>query len=374
MRWVMVACLLGLGLTPGAAGEPNWGTWAEEASRQHQLAGSFYWPRLDREAITSIKKRNDELAREGHVYRVARSTIVLFSSGFQNDKTGEGWLYRPRPSDTIAQLVWWAPILLLGEVHDNPMHHQVRAWLIAQKLAQTYGGKPASEAVVFEQIRADQQPALDQFKVLAEAGGGTADDLFRLLEWDKSGWPPASIYKPLFEAVVTARLPIFAGNLPPDRIRAVARGGPIAPEDRARLKLDNQMPATLAEALNRELAESHCGVMPPEAIGGLAAAQRYRDAHLADALLTARKRHGFAILIAGNGHVRSDRGVPWHIRNLAPESSVMSVVILEVEDGKTDPEAYVPRDPEGKAAADLVIFTPRAERGDPCEAMRKMKR
>jgi uncharacterized iron-regulated protein len=374
----MVACLLCFGVTAGSASEPNWGTWAAEVSKLHPLAGSFYSPRLDEKAIARIKKSQSD-ARDGKAFlrmEFRELEAVRFDSGLQDNKTGEGWLYRPRPSDRSARLVVLGgilPILLLGEVHDNPMHHQLRAWLIAQPECR-FGCKPASEAVVFEQIRADQQPTLDRFKALAETGGGTAEDLFRLLEWDKSGWPPAAIYKPLVETVVAAKIPIFAGNLPLERIRAVARGGPIPPEDRERLKLDSRMPAALAEALNRELADSHCGALPAEAMGGLAAAQRYRDAHLADALLTAQKRHGFAILIAGNGHVRSDRGVPWHIRERARWTSVTSVMFLEVEEDKTDPEAYVPRDPVGKPAADLLIFTPRAERADPCEAMRKMKR
>ena len=47
------------------------------------------------------------------------------------------------------------------------------------------------------------------------------------------------------------------------------------------------------------------------------------------------------------------------------------VLLVEVEDGRTDPADYVPRDPDGRPAADLMIFTPRAERGDPCESLRK---
>ena len=89
-------------------------------------------------------------------------------------------------------------------------------------------------------------------------------------------------------------------------------------EERAGLGLDTPLSAPLAEALNWELVDSHCGAMPPQAFGGMAAAQRYRDAHLADALLGAAARHGSAILIAGNGHVRSDRGVPWYIRLRTP--------------------------------------------------------
>jgi uncharacterized iron-regulated protein len=357
MRWVIVACLLCLGVATGAASEPNWGTWAEEVRRQHPLAGSIY--------VVAPPPPTAE-----RPWRVPVTT--LFGNADFEDRV-EGSLIRPLPPDGCGlepAAVHLSPrIVLLGRSMTTRCTIGC-AWLIENNAKTICDWRPA---VVFEQIRTDQQPAWTN-PALAEAAGGTADDLFRLLEWDKSGWPPATIYKPLFEAVVAARLPIFAGNLPNDQVRAVARGGSIAPEERAHLKLDNPMPAGHPEALNRELADGHSGALPPAAVGGMAEAQRYRDAHLADALLSAQKRHGAAILIAGNGHVRSDRGVPWHILQRAPKSQVTSVVIVEVEEGKTDPQAYVPRDPEGKPAADLVIFTPRAERGDPCEAMRKMKR
>ena len=153
----------------------------------------------------------------------------------------------------------------------------------------------------------------------------------------------------------------------------MARSGllQIAPEEQARLGLDRPMPAPLADALRRELVESHCGALPPQALGGMAAAQRYRDAHMADALVGAAQRHGSAILIAGNGHVRADRGVPWHIRQRAPGTPVTTVLLMEVLDGQTEPADYVVRDPEGRPAADFIILTPRAERADPCEALRK---
>jgi uncharacterized iron-regulated protein len=332
MRGVIVACLLSLGLTPGLASEPNWGTWAEEVRKQHPLAGSIYDPRSNR--------------------------FVAFPS--EKDLS-------------LFNLPTTTRYLLLGEVHDNPIHHQLRAWLIGLLKSPPLAGRPG---IVFEQIRADQTAALDQFKALAAAGGGTADELLRLLEWDKSGWPPAQIYKPLFEAALAARLPIYAGDPPRGRVRAIARGGlsSLPPEERARLRLDEPMPAPLLDALRKELAGSHCGLLPAEAVEGMAAAQRYHDAHLADAFLAAAGRHGSAILITGNGHARKDRGVPWHLELRAARIAVTTFLLIEVEEGKTDPKLYLPRDPEGKPAADLVIFTPRAERGDPCEAMRKMKR
>jgi uncharacterized iron-regulated protein len=347
-RWVIAAYLLCAGVTAGAASEIYWGTWAEEARKLHPLAGSFY--------------------------RTALTAPLMWSG--TSDIMVVGKLFRPRPPDGRGPVVP-AGIALLGEVHDNPTHHRLRAWMIENTAKLV---RPWRPAMVFEQIRADQQPVLDRFTALGEPGRGFAgaDELFRLLEWDKSGWPPAQIYRPLLEAALAAKLPMMAGDPPRDRVRAVARSdlSVVPPEEHSRLRLDSSMPPALLDALRRDLVDGHCGVLSAEIVERMSAAQRYRDAHLADALLTAaeRGRDGFAILIAGNGHVRSDRGVPWHIRQRVPKSQVTSVVIVEVEEGKTDPELYVPRDPEGKPAADLVIFTPRAERGDPCEAMRKMKR
>ena len=63
-------------------------------------------------------------------------------------------------------------------------------------------------------------------------------------------------------------------------------------------------------------------------------------------------------------------GVPWYVRRMAPQMQVMAVMLLEVEDGPADPETYLPRAPDGKVAADYVLFTPRHERPDPCEKMR----
>lgn len=269
-------------------------------------------------------------------------------------------------------------VAVLGEVHDNPAHHKLRAeilsghtWLVTS--AEGVGRVP-TPGVVFEHIRADQQPALDQFTEFNAKSRrlGVAGDLFRFLEWDKSGWPDQKIFDPLFSAAITARLPLRAGDLPRNVVRKAAKEGEaaVAPEERARLKLDQPLEPRLLDALLIELEESHCGMMPKTAFGNMAFAQRYRDAHLADAVLKAAEKHGSAILLAGNGHVRTDRGVPAHLRQRAPDRKVVSVMLVEVEDGKTDPRAYVPLDPGGKPAADYIVLTPRHERPDPCEAMR----
>jgi uncharacterized iron-regulated protein len=255
--------------------------------------------------------------------------------------------------------------IALGEVHDNNSHHVLRARVTASALT----GRP----IVFEQFRADQQAALDEFTGLNKdlAHPRSVAFLKRLTDWEHSGWATYN-YDPLFQAAIDVKLPIYAGDVQRDSIMNVAKEGEnaIPADERARLKLDVPLGQKLDDASLDEIEEAHCNTMPKEALGSMAYAQRYRDATLADNVLKAAEKHGSAILIAGNGHVRTDRGVPWYIRQRAPDKKVVSVMLVEVEDGKNDPEAYVPRDPDGKPAADYIIFTPRAERGDPCEKMR----
>ena len=145
MPRVLVVCAFCFVLAVNAASEPNWGTWAEEVSKKHPLAGSFYNARSDKLYPISAEKDGWSLPM-----------VLGKHSGF----------------------------VLLGEVHDNPVHHQLRAWLLRAWRLDLHGLR---SGIVFEQIRADQTAALGQFKVLTEAGSGTSDELFKLLEWDKSG-------------------------------------------------------------------------------------------------------------------------------------------------------------------------------------------
>ena len=269
-----------------------------------------------------------------------------------------------------------AKFVLLGEVHDNAEHHLLRAGLIDDLTLRNAYGRNAHPPVVTEHIRAEQVPALDEFRAFAAQAPAyqpvTSADLFRALAWDKTGWPSAGLFAPLYDAVISARLPILAGDASRERIRAVARGGTAAllPEEGAGLGLEKPLPAPLADALAAELKGSHCGMLPDSAIPGMALAQRYRDAHLADKLLGAEQVIGTAILLAGNGHVRTDRAVPWYLRARRPNAGIVAVMLIEVEDGREDPAAYVPRDPDGKPAVDAIVFTPRAMRDDPCDKMR----
>lgn len=268
-------------------------------------------------------------------------------------------------------------IVLLGEVHDNPEHHAVRGDMLRPRLEPMLSVGDISPAAAFEHIRATQQPQLDAFFFNVQSNRRpTASGLLEDLRWKDSGWPAAEIFVPLFDAAIEGKMLVVPASPDRERMRSLVRGDRAGASENelALLKAAEAMPAPLREALVAELEGSHCGAIPPSAFAGMSMAQRYIDAHMAARALEAAGEHGGAFLLAGNGHVRTDRGVPWYLKQRAPTREVISVMLLEVGDGKVDPSVYIPRDPYGHPAADYVLFTPRHDRPDPCEKMRQGKK
>ena len=263
--------------------------------------------------------------------------------------------------EEIQEAVHKGGAVLLGEVHDNPEHHEIRARM----------GMANYASVVFEQLRDDQKDGIETFAARHvdgfRDGESGVEDFKQTIKWDQSGWAKYD-YAPLLKAAILSRRPIYPGDPTRELISKAAKEGPtgVPSEDLVRFKLDVPLGAALDKAANTEIQEAHCGGLLEAALSTMAFAQRYRDAHLANAVITAIDKHGSAVLISGNTHVRTDRGVPWYIHQRTPERKVVSLMFVEVETGKDDPAAYVPRDPEGKPATDYIIFTPRAEHRDAC--------
>jgi uncharacterized iron-regulated protein len=274
-----------------------------------------------------------------------------------------------------AEIFRRTDILLVGEIHDNPLHHRLQAAFVGELAS----SRKAATAVVMEHIRTDRSEelaryqsgvdrALPTFWVVAAARLGEA------LDWSKSGWPEWPQFLPIAEIAIRHGVPILAGDVPRAEIRRVAREGlAVLPEEaRRRLGLDQPLSGPLRDALLVQLEASHCGLMPTSAFGAMAEAQRFRDAHLAEAAIIAARRYGSAVLVTGNEHARSDRGAPWYMRHLAPGLRVVTIAQVEAPDPATvNPLAVAPRGPDDKPAVDFLIVTPPQSRPDPCEDMRK---
>lgn len=283
-------------------------------------------------------------------------------------------------ADVLARRLALARFPLLGEIHDNADHHLWQAWSIRAiskvRGARIVEGAPQIDMIAMEMLSTDQYEGIDKFygrnavvprKRKPRAFG-------RLVGWDKSGWPDFEIYEPIiaqaqYEQIVI--VPAMAGR---EANRAVSKQGLeayLGQDELARMALAEPLPEALNSDLIAEIRDSHCGLLPEKAFPRMAEVQRFRDATMADALLSAGDWKG-AILIAGNGHVRRDRGVAHYLlRRGADAQSILALGLKEVSADRADPEAYPLRNAAGEPLYDFVVFTPRVDRPDPCERMRE---
>ena len=271
---------------------------------------------------------------------------------------------RPIDITALAGRLQSADHVLLGEVHDNPAHHRLRAALLRALLAD---GRPTW--VVFEQIDRQHNAAVAaaprDTEALVSAGQ---------LNQKGWGWP---LHRPLFDAALAGGATVVGGNLSRAEASRVVRGGvaqvPVdlqrwlaAPSIRGAAPPTPWTAAQDAE-LRHQVDVGHCGALPPDMIVPMALAQRARDAALAQAMLQAPPGVR-VVLIAGNGHVRRDTGVPHYLATqipaedlAAPGGRIVSLGVLErASDGSTAMDGPY----------DEVWFTARAERPDPCAGFR----
>lgn len=248
--------------------------------------------------------------------------------------------------DGVARRAIAARYVILGEVHDNAVHHRLQVEILRALLSA--GRTPA---LAMEQFDLDSQPALEAARARGERDPERIADAGR---FDRKGWRWAE-YRPLVALAVSKDLPLLAANLSREDARVLVNSGrpaegvpPPTPEQRA--------------ALERDIVEGHCGIRPSDAIlAGMVEAQRARDAGMAKVL--ERTWESGAVLIAGKGHARRDRGAPSYL-GAEVQHELLSVGFEEVE-----PDGTAPRT-DFAGIYDLVWFTPRATREDPCRNFR----
>ncbi|MBK8014992.1 MAG: ChaN family lipoprotein [Deltaproteobacteria bacterium] len=330
----------------------------------------------------------------------AAPTFVWRSpEGHSHPLLGRIWDTSAQTFVTEAQLIdrlAGTPNVLLGEIHDNEDHHRLQARVIRRRAQQTPGG---SRRLVVEMLTLDQQPIID---TVLQADPNDANALGRAVAWDQSGWPSWSMYRPVFQAALRSRFEIKAANLSRSDAMKISSHALDIDQDLAhRHGLNEPLPGPLEASLVRELIEGHCNMLPQFMIPPMVQIQRLRDAIMADAILgdaeekAAVSGPSTSVLIAGLGHVRTDRGVPYYLRKA--NASSMSIGFIEVEEGRTEPDHYavsappIPstasndedetttRDAQGvndvgtkqRAPFDFLWFTARRQDRDHCAELRE---
>jgi uncharacterized iron-regulated protein len=306
----------------------------------------------------------------------AAASVVLSPSGDPWTTTlggthrlvGSIWSPRSRRLVSRSELedaVRQAEFVLLGEQHDNRDHHRLQAALVDVAAA----GK-ARPVVAWEMFDVEKQETLDAYTTAhpAEPRG-----LGEALAWEKTGWPAWETYLPIAEAASKAGLRLVAANFSSKLAKKLVFEGPAGLPDgmMRRLGLDAPLAPALEQSLKDELAEAHCGHLPATHTDAMVLAQRARDATLAENVVRgAETGAGRAVLIAGAGHVRTDRGVGALLAKSHPSARIVSVAFVEVDDASDDPSAYAGRYHAAELPFDFVWFTPRATADDPCAAMK----
>ena len=240
-------------------------------------------------------------------------------------------------------------VVLLGEIHDNPRHHELRAQLL-------------------------REPALKQRNIVAEhldAGQvvGTGDMLLSRLEqagFDATGWQ-WPLHQPLFATALDQGMTVYGGNLPRDQTRVVfkSRGSSLGVGLQA-LLLHAPLSDDSLAALRREIDEGHCGALPAMMFEGMMAVQRARDASMANELM----QHLPAVLLSGNGHAWKHLGVPHILAANRPGMRSLSVLFLE-HGPFADAAAQAEWLQSWQGKADYVWVTPPVSRPDPCLSLQK---
>lgn len=240
--------------------------------------------------------------------------------------------------DVLYQRAAAARYVLLGEKHDSVAHH-ARQLDVLKGLA-ALGAQPA---LAMEQLDSEHQAALTQAQ---SAGQTDAEALADAGQLNRKGWR-WPMYKDLIAFAAQRQWPLRAANLSRADARKIAVGE-VSPA------LPAATPAQQA-ALEDDVVQGHCGHRPePARLAGIVAAQRARDARMAQVL---DATGGPVVLIAGAGHVRADRAVP---RYLAAPAQALTIALVETVDGTIQPTDY------DHAGFDVLWFTEGQTRPDAC--------
>ena len=255
-------------------------------------------------------------------------------------------------SELVARLSA-ADYAILGEVHDNPVHHDRQAAL-------TEAIAPAGLA--FEMI---PEASEEGIRIFLEQGGERAE-IGDAIGWARLGWPDWEMYAPIATAAPGAHV-AGGGVARSDLRRAMKHDAAAAFGSGAQAYgLTDALDPETRAAMEAEMLASHCDKLPEAMAARMVESQRLRDARFAHALRRAAAMGGGrAVLITGNGHARTDRGVPAALRAAEPGATTVSLGQIEVREGA---EAFGDYAGEAGPPFDYVWFSPRTVRDDPCAA------
>ena len=180
--------------------------------------------------------------------------------------------------------------LLIGEQHDAADHQQIEQQVVAY-----LAGRGLLAALALEM--ADAGASTAKLKPTA-----TEQQVQHALKWNDKGWPWAA-YGPAVMTAVRAGVPVLGANLPTTQMRSSMGDA----------KLDMQLPGPALKAQQQLIRIGHCNLLPESQITPMTRIQIAKDRAMAQTIEDVALPGKVVVLLAGNGHVNRQLGVPQHL-------------------------------------------------------------
>lgn len=222
-------------------------------------------------------------------------------------------------------------VLLLGEQHDAPEHQALQ-----REVVQTLARRNQLGALVMEMVEQGRSTQ----GLASDADEARVRDALGWTEQHGWSWP---VYGPVVMAAVRSGAPVIGGNLPRAQMRN-AMGNQ---------RLDQSVSESVLQRQRDGIRESHCELLPASQIAPMTRIQLARDQTLAQTAVQAVIPGKTVVLVAGNGHVRPDLGVPLHLPPNTPFKAVMAQAGTEASPLPADTVWHTPALPPRDHCAEL---------------------
>lgn len=204
-----------------------------------------------------------------------------------------------------------ADVVMIGERHDRPVHHQIENWLLLQTEKEREHG-----SVVLEMLDSSQQKSITEVQQWLLSGGKVgARSLMNKIDWNEA-WNQ-DMYRDVMNQILRGSASVWAGN---PTIQEVKKLGSYLPKGKV--------------AGNSEVRKALLEIMESNhpATEAMVSMQQWKDHSMAEALLAAPKP---AWLLAGAVHTSKQLGVPLFLQD-AHYKGRLKVVMIADKDNKVD--------------------------------------
>lgn len=190
-----------------------------------------------------------------------------------------------------------ADYVLIGEQHDQGVHHQIEQYVIEQ-----IDQRKGVDTVAFEMLAVDQQDGVNAVQQKLKSTAMTDEQIKETIGWRKWDW---DLYRDLIVGELKSKHKVKATNLTADEINQIMQGAQPLKGYYSTFPAIKQKLAALVVQQHHLSCGADC-----ETITKMVEVQQFRDRRMAEALY---KSHSISILVAGNNHIDMAMGVPLHL-------------------------------------------------------------